>query len=108
VGLKRSDLEVGDVWFLGDDSHVSGGSSIMALGTRLDVWKRMVPFTQSMVGNSYLENSWKNLNLLTPQNFPEKVENRGLCTTSWNWSWLLHPNVGLVLQHVLSSWLLGK
>jgi len=37
VGLKRSDLEVGDVWFLGDDSHVSGGSSIMALGTGLDV-----------------------------------------------------------------------
>ena len=54
------------------------------------------------------ENSQRNLNLLTPQNFPGQMENEGLCTMSWNWLGSSCLNVGLVLQHVLSSQLLGK
>jgi len=50
MGLERDDSEVGDVWFLGDNSHILGGLLTMALGTRLDVWKRMVSFTQLIVG----------------------------------------------------------
>jgi len=31
--LEKGDLEVGNVWFLGDNSHVLGGLSMIALGT---------------------------------------------------------------------------
>ena len=37
MGLERGDLEVGDVWFLGDNSHILRGSLMMALDTRLGV-----------------------------------------------------------------------